>query len=95
MVREQADGTAFSIILPRMFAERMEKRGFAATDCSAAFRSNSRIEAWRDNICEVASNKTEEVQQMYLASLGERPAVLCALAEAVIGPSVRAAGENS
>jgi hypothetical protein len=35
---------------------------------------------------DLASIRTEEVQLSYREKLGERPAVLCALAEAVIGP---------
>jgi hypothetical protein len=95
MMREQADGTDLSIILPKVFAERLEKRGFVVADCKAAFKSDSRIKAWRDSICDVASNRTEEVQLKYDESLGERPAVLCALAEAVIGPSTLPNGRKS
>jgi hypothetical protein len=85
MVLVQPDGQSVSIILPAMFVGQMSKRGYASADCSLAFGAFSRVEAWRDNVCDLASIRTEEVQLSYREKLGERPAVLCAYAEAVIG----------
>jgi len=85
MVRTQSDGELLSIILPPAFEDAMEAEGFERLLCSDAFTARSRVLSYRDTVCDLASIQSESVQESYEEKLGERPAVLCALAQASVG----------
>lgn len=89
MAREQSSGNNLSIVLPSGFESAMEGKGFQVVTCVEAFRASHQLAAYRDTICDLAANPSELVQEEQEQRFGERPAVLCALAEAVLGPSVR------
>lgn len=89
MARELTSGNNLSIVLPSGFEGAMEGKGFQVVTCAEAFRASHQVSAYRDTICDLAANPSELVQEEQEQRFGERPAVLCAMAEAVLGPSVR------
>lgn len=67
-------------------AEALQKKGFTTTDCAAVdLASTTSRSDWRDQICTLASQGNQAVQNQLEAMLGERPAVLCAMAEQTAG----------
>lgn len=93
MARASTDGSRLSIILPAANATVMQAKGFAPLLCHDVFASQADIAAYRDGICGIASSWREELQDHFENVHGERPAVLCALAEAASGRWKRK-GEN-
>ena len=88
MVKEQADTADFMVFLPPAYASALDGKGFAPVNCAVAFQSPSSVEAYRNFVCDLAANPSEEVQAGHTDALGEAPAVLCAFAEAVSGQSL-------
>lgn len=72
-------------ILPEQDAEGLAGKGFARLPCSDAFASLEDAIAWRDKICRVTAVLPESMQGQLGRRLGERPAVLCGMAEQVLG----------
>ncbi len=89
MVRASASGDELVIVLPTKDVGSMEAKGFSLVPCNQKFGSQARLEAYRDSICTISSNLTEEQQQKFEQARGERPAVLCGMAEVTIGQWVR------
>jgi len=79
------EGASFNIILPERFRENMLGKGYNDVACASVFGAKSRVATYRDTVCDMASNSSNVVQDNYEETLGERPAVLCAFAEAVLG----------
>ena len=95
MSRAQSDGTPFSIVLPPAYEDSMEAEGYSRVNCTDVFKARSSVLAYRDTICEIASNPSASVQERYKERLGENPSVLCALAEASVGEWKRGRDGNS
>ena len=85
MQRAQADGEVLKVVLPDTYQASLSDKGFEIVPCSSAFVAESRVKAFRDTVCDLAAIANQEVQSDYEAKLGERPAVLCAFAEAAMG----------
>ena len=80
-------GKRFKIVVAQRDSAGFVKRGFSKKDCAAAdLVSVARRNAWRDEICTMASFGNEAVQQQLARALGARPAELCASAELTVGP---------
>ncbi len=77
--------TGMAIIVPAAQATAMLKRGFAPVPCQSAFAAPKAATDWRDKVCNMASNPNEKVQDQLEKFLGERPNVLCGMAEQVVG----------
>lgn len=70
--------------------EMLAKKGFIVTNCEeVGLATAADRNAWRDDICTLASQGNVAVQNQLEGALGERPAVLCAMAEALAGPWLR------
>lgn len=95
MTREEgASESARSILVPAINVPAMRAKGFINDDCARRFRSITQRRAWRDNICKYAAEQSEVLQKQYEAQFGERPAVLCGMAELVVGQWVRGRGDR-
>lgn len=81
MVKTFENGAEFPIVLPASNVDAMEAKGFEVAPCGKSFRGRPSIENWRDEICRIASLQSEGMQDQYEEKWGERPAVLCAMAE--------------
>lgn len=77
--------SGMAIIVPAAQATAMLKRGFAPVPCQSAFAAPKAATDWRDKVCNMASNPNEKVQDQLEKFLGERPNVLCGMAEQVVG----------
>lgn len=96
-VRAERRGQPFHIVTVERAVPGLEAKGFARVDCTAAdLARGERRSGWRDEICKLASEGNEAVQNQLERAYGEKPAVLCAMAEAVAGqwerPRIRQAG---
>jgi hypothetical protein len=87
-------GQPFRILANELIAPSLEAKGFTRVDCKVAdlVLANKR-DGWRDQICELSAYGNEAVQKQIERGLGENAAVLCASAEAVVGPWQRRSGE--
>lgn len=80
-------GQTFVVPATARAAGMLEKKGFRQVECSASgMADTARLRAWRDEVCELAAFGNEATQNQLERALGERPAVLCALAEQLGGP---------
>lgn len=77
--------SAFSIIVSEESVPAMEAKGFTALECRQAFASRQEAILFRDWVCSNASTPEEAVQQQFERGIGERAAVLCGMAEIVLG----------
>ncbi|MEP3422873.1 MAG: hypothetical protein ABJN35_14125 [Erythrobacter sp.] len=84
--RVAESGDLVSIFVPVQASSGMLAKGFERQPCRVRFSLQSQREAWRDEICSLASERDEFFQSQAEIALGERPAVLCALAEIIAGP---------
>ncbi len=88
MTREyEAEGRkqAFEIITVASDARALRANGFVATDCKTIFPTTAQRERYRDKVCVMAARFSDEVQAQFAELLGERPAVLCGMAELAVG----------
>ena len=81
MARTINEMPPFAIILPATDAEAMKSKGFQMQPCRESFATPKQREAWRDSICELAALPLETMQEQYAQLWGERPQVLCGMAE--------------
>lgn len=73
------------IVAPASDAAALKAKGFVAADCGNTAFSRDRQIALRDRICRIAADEPEGIQLQFEHMLGERPAVLCGVAEAALG----------
>jgi hypothetical protein len=86
LVREGLPGNdPLHIVAPASDAAALKAKGFAAADCGDAAFSRDRQIALRDRMCRIAADEPEGIQLQFERILGERPAVLCGVAEAALG----------
>lgn len=83
---------AESVLVPATDRAAMQAKGFEVRLCAARFGSAAQRGRWRDQICGFAAFQSEPMQEQYERLFGERPAVLCAMAERVVGDWVRPVG---
>ncbi|MCK0127532.1 hypothetical protein [Erythrobacter sp. F6033] len=94
LAREAADGRKVAVIAPVQSAPTLIAKGFAVESCERNFAGVGQRRKWRDEICELASEPDAHFQAQAEKIMGERPAVLCAMAEIVSSPWGRSGGRN-
>lgn len=92
MSRVAANGDQLRIILPVQSESAMQAQGYGVVPCQTAFPSAASRLAYRDNVCRIASMWREELQRRFAESRGVRSAILCGMAEQVVGPWDRRGG---
>ena len=85
MIRTNEDGTQVSILVPYENQAAMRAEGFEATPCKDSLGDRVAQMKWRDEICTIAATSSEAIQEALSSMIGARPAVLCGMAEQVIG----------
>ena len=89
-VSQASRGQAFRILAVEAVVPTLEAKGFMRVECkNADLVLATKRNGYRDQICEAASFGNEAVQNQFERAMGERPAVLCAAAEAAVGPWIR------
>lgn len=73
------------IVVPRRAIGAMEMKGFEEFDCTRGGFPPAQQAKFRDEMCQIAADQPEAMQRQLEHVLGERPAVLCAMAEIVVG----------
>lgn len=86
-----ASAVRTGIVVPTTDVAAMIDRGFRVTPCQQLFTDTTAQIEWRDQVCAMAANQPEGIQLQLERLLGERPAVLCGMAEMVLGPWVGSA----
>jgi hypothetical protein len=85
-VAPERRGQSFLILTVARAVPNLETKGFARVDCAATdFAQADARKSWRSRICHQASEGGRSDQDRLEQTYGERPAVLCAMAEAVEG----------
>jgi hypothetical protein len=85
-VRKEQKGVSFAVIVVRTSTQSLVSKGFAEIDCQDAKLSTlEQQRKYREDICEMAANGNQAVQNQYERALGERPAILCANAQLATG----------
>lgn len=86
LVREGLPGNdPLHIVAPASDAAALKAKGFVAADCGDAVFARDRQIALRDRMCRIAADEPEGIQLQFERILGERPAVLCGVAEVALG----------
>lgn len=87
MVRPtDGDGSPVKVITPQIYSQSLEAKGFTALPCEQAFPTMQDKIAWRDEVCSMVAMQSSDIHDQLEQVFGERPAVLCALAEEIVGP---------
>ena len=84
MERTSRGGDTIAVILPRSNSKKLQAKGFKNVSCNKRFRTEAERIAYRDAICAIASSWRLELQAHFERVHGERPAVLCGMAEAAM-----------
>lgn len=85
MTRTNADGSKVNVLVPQDNQPAMQAEGYQATPCGSSLGNRDAQRKWRDEICTIAATSGESTQRAVAALVGARPAVLCGMAERVIG----------
>lgn len=83
-VREASDNVGLSIVVPSQSASAMRAKGFKREPCRKNFANAAARNAYRDEVCHMASTYREEQLVSFENLYGERPGVLCGMAEVAI-----------
>ena len=95
-VRAEQRGQPFQVVTVERAVQTLEARGFVRVDCATADLARAdRRASWRDEICKLASTGNEAAQRQLARAYGEKPAVLCAMAEQVAGPWERGGARSA
>lgn len=78
-------GRITMIVVPSPAVETMSAKGFTEFDCNREGFTLAQQVKFRDEICLIAAEQPEGMQTQLERVMGERPAVLCAMAEIVVG----------
>ena len=81
LFREGTDGKPFSIIIPAAGEKAMRDKGFVPEPCTVNFASPVLREGYRDAVCHMASTYRADQIALFERKYGERPGVLCGMAE--------------
>ncbi|MDP2129913.1 MAG: hypothetical protein U0975_08370 [Erythrobacter sp.] len=82
--REGDDGKPLAIIVPALAEKAMSDKGFVPEPCTAAFATSSLRENYRDAVCHMASTYRRDQIAVFERKYGERPGVLCGMAEVAV-----------
>ena len=83
--RDEAGEKTTRIVVPARSHEVMQAKGFETFDCDAGGFPRAEQARFRDEVCGITADQPEGMQQQLEGVFGERPAVLCAMAEIVVG----------
>ena len=86
MVKQISEMSQMPIVASAEDVDALEAKGFDVESCDRAFEDLQNVERWRDYVCQIASVPNEKVQLKFEEKWGERPAVLCAMAELFSSP---------
>ena len=86
MVRQASEMSQMPIVASEDDVDALRAKGFEVEGCERAFEDLQEVERWRDFVCQIASVPNEKVQLKFEKKRGERPAVLCAMAELFSSP---------
>lgn len=84
LLREGTDGKPLLIIVPAAAKKGMSDKGFVQEPCSQNFATLVAREGYRDAVCHMASTYREDQIAVFERRYGERPGVLCGMAEVAI-----------
>lgn len=85
MAIDRGSDHSFVILVPRANVEAMKAKGFERMRCVRKTTSRKSRRAWRNSICALAAEPDEALQKRFAEQYGERPSVLCGMAEQVMG----------
>lgn len=86
-LQTEVQGSDFPILAVARSLSGLQSKGFVTVDCdSVHLASPDQKLAYRDKVCELATMGNEAVQSQIGTAIGEDPSVLCANAEAIVGP---------
>ena len=78
------DGKPLSILVPGLSEKAMRDKGFVPEPCSEKFSTLAARENYRDAVCHMASTYREDQIAVFERKYGERPGVLCGMAEVAV-----------
>lgn len=87
-MRRPVDGapnTTVEVLVPAAQIKGMRAKGFKVSRCGANLSSLEAHRKWRDEICTIVATSNDDVQDALEKRLGERPNVLCGMAERALG----------
>lgn len=79
-----ANGNVISVIAPKQAASAMRAKDFTRAPCRKSFETAALREAYRDGVCHMAATYRPDQIANFEELYGERPEVLCGLAEVAI-----------
>ena len=82
------------VIAPKASQESLEKKGFVEFTCGRAGFTRQEQLRFQDFVCRIAVEETEGTQRQFEYIFGERPAILCAMAELALGEMPKKRGRN-
>ncbi|WP_379548284.1 hypothetical protein ACFCW2_03735 [Qipengyuania sp. DSG2-2] len=93
-VPEELEGIASEVpvVVPARDVGGMVAKGFRVSGCKKFFASTEAQIAWRDEVCAIAALNYTGQAESFERRVGERPSVLCGLAQVALGP--RSRGSN-
>lgn len=84
LVRPGVDGKPLAIIVPAESEKAMRDKGFTQESCDVNFATLAARESFRDAICHTASTYRADQIAAFERAYGERPGVLCGMAEVAV-----------
>ena len=84
LVRVGADGKPLAIIVPAVSERAMIDKGFEPQSCEVSFATIPARETYRDVVCHMASSYREDQISVFERRYGERPGVLCGMAQVAV-----------
>lgn len=85
MALPQEGGRQYPIIVAANQIGDLRNKGFRPIPCEEGFPNRASFELYRDRICYLNSILDEDMQEKFALAQGERPAVLCEMAEGYVG----------
>lgn len=85
LLREVSSERSYPVIVPAKDVEGMRAKGFMPQPCDEHFGSPQLRTSWRDKVCEWAAIQAPEFHDQFEFKWGERPSVLCGMAEVAVG----------
>lgn len=79
------NSSQIEVLVPSTEIGGMRRKGFEVDKCTDGMSTADQRRRWRDEICTIASTSNNSVQDAFEDRLGERPNILCGMAEVTIG----------
>lgn len=84
LVKLGDDKHQLAIIVPSAAEKAMSDKGFVREPCSSTFATPAAREGYRDAVCHMAATYREDQIVVFERKHGERPGVLCGMAEVAV-----------